>query len=143
MLIGSLAKSLDVSTKTLRHYERIGLIPKAERGANGYRTFAPHAVRRAQLVVSLRKLGLSLDDVGEILDADDGRSLRQRLLGRLDEQIAERDLSIAMMQGQRDELQARFDALIGTPRDRAGNCICGAMLTSCDCGHETGKSNAK
>ena len=141
MLIGELADALNVTPKTLRHYETIGLIPAPERGTNGYRSFGPQALRRAHLVVSLRKLGLSLDDVRTILTANDGRSLRQRLMGRLDEQIADRDLRIAVLQGERDDLRARVDALIGTPRDRAGNCICGAMLAPCDCSHATANAS--
>ena len=108
---------------------------------NGYRSFGPQAVRRAHLVVSLRKLGLSHDNVRAILTANDGRSLRQRLLGRLDEQIADRDLRIAVLQGEREDLRVGFDALICTPRDRAGHCICGAMLAACDCSHATANAS--
>ena len=133
MLIGELAELLGVTPKTLRHYEKIGLIHPPERALNGYRFFGPGAARRAQLIVNLRKLGLSLDEIGDLLTTDDGRSLRQRLLGRLDEQIRDRELSIARLQGEHDELRARFDALIGTPRERDGDCICAALLAPCDC----------
>ncbi|WP_233417124.1 MerR family transcriptional regulator [Halovulum marinum] len=134
MLIGEMAALLEVTPKTLRYYERIGLIAPPERGANRYRFYGPRAARRAQLVVSLRRLGLGLEEIRDLLDAGDGRSLRQRLLGRLDEQIRDRDLTIARLQGERDELQARYDALVGTPREREGDCICAALLAPCDCG---------
>ena len=39
MRIGELAAKLSVSTKTLRHYEKIGLLPPAARSENGYRVF--------------------------------------------------------------------------------------------------------
>lgn len=134
MLIGELAALLDVTPKTLRHYEKIGLMPPPERSANGYRFYGPRVARQARLIVNLRHLGLGLEEVRELLTGDDGRGLRRRLLGRLDEQIRERDLDIARLQGEREELQARYDALVGTPRERRSDCICAALLAPCDCG---------
>lgn len=135
MLIGELARALGVTTKTLRHYEKIGLIPEAGRSENDYRVYCEAAVERARLVTGLRKLDLSLDAVRALLDDDgDGRSLRQRLMGRLDEQIQEYELRIAVLQGGRDDLQARFDALLSTPATHSGTCICGALLEPCSCG---------
>lgn len=134
MLIGELAKALEVTPKTLRHYERIGLIPQAARAANGYRAYSPVAVERARLVVALRRLDLPIEAVRGLLDGGDGRGLRQRLMGRLDELIGEHELRIAILQGRRDDLQARYYALLATPaRDRDG-CICGALLRPCTCG---------
>ena len=57
MLIGELAKSLGVTTKTLRHYEEIGLVPAPARADNTYRVYAPEALARARLVVGLRSIG--------------------------------------------------------------------------------------
>lgn len=143
MLIGELARALEVTPKTLRHYEKIGLVPAAGRATNGYRAYSAAAVARARLVVALRKLDLPLDAVRELLDGPrdeprdgpkDGRSLRQRLMGRLDQSIQEHDLRIAILQGRRDDLQARYDALLSTPARDPGGCICGALLQPCTCG---------
>lgn len=134
MLIGELAGELGVTPKTLRHYERIGLIPAAERQPNGYRTYSERAAHRARLVVALRQLDLSLDAIAGLLAGGDGRGLRQRLMGRLDELISKAELEIAVLQGRRDDLQARFDALLDTPRGTADDCICGALLRPCECG---------
>lgn len=132
MLIGVLAKSLDVTPKTLRHYERIGLVPRAERQRNGYRTYSTDAVRRARLVVGLRALGLSLDAIRELL-VDDGQSLRQKLLGLLEQQLADHALQIAILQGRHDDLEARYHALLSQPRPIAPDCICAALMRPCDC----------
>lgn len=135
MLIGELARTLGVTTKTLRHYEKIGLIPEAARSAKGYRIYSQAAVERARLVTGLRRLDLSLEAVRSLLDGQgDGRSLRQRLLGQLDEQIQDYELRIAVLQGRRDDLQARYEGLLTTPRARSGTCICGALLEPCTCG---------
>ena len=66
MRIGELAAELSVSTKTLRHYEKIGLLPTAARAENGYRSFSPGAVRTARLIVALRQMDLSLEALKQI-----------------------------------------------------------------------------
>jgi DNA-binding transcriptional MerR regulator len=132
MLIGVLARSLGVTPKTLRHYERIGLVPPAERERNGYRTYSNDSVRRARLVVGLRALGLSLEAIRELL-VDDGRPLRHRLLGLLDEQLRDHALQIAILQGRHDDLEARYHALLSQPEPVAPDCICAALMRVCDC----------
>jgi MerR family copper efflux transcriptional regulator len=132
MLIGELAQRLGVTRKTLRYYETVGLVPPAERARSGYRTYPPEAVRRAQLVVGLRKIGLSLEQIQTVLTVD-GRPLRQRLMGVLDRQIQEEAIKIAVFQGRHDDLEARYHALLATPRDRPADCICDALGRPCDC----------
>lgn len=131
MQIGELADALGVTTKTLRHYERIGLVPEAQRTGAGYRVFSARAARRAALVVDLRRLGLSLDTIRALLESQDG-SLRQRLLGRLDEEVQRHALQIAVLQGRHDELDARYRALL-TTSGAAPDCICAALLRPCHC----------
>lgn len=132
MLIGELADALGVTRKTLRHYEGIGLVPPAERAHNGYRTYSLQAVRRAQLVVGFRAMGLSIDQI-RTLFVGDGRTIRQRLLGLLEEQIQEYALEIAVLQGRHNDLEARYHALVGTRANRDGDCVCSALMRPCDC----------
>lgn len=132
MLIGELADILGVTRKTLRHYESIGLVPPAERTLKGYRTYSVQAVRRAQLVVGLRAMGLSIDQI-QTLFVEDGRTLRQRLLGLLDEQIREHALQIAVLQGRHNDLEARYHALVGRQTSRNADCVCSALMRPCDC----------
>ncbi len=135
MIIGELAAALNVSTKTLRHYEERGLIPAAARGDNGYRLYGDAAVDRARLVVGLRSLGLSLDEIETLLGALGlkGRSLRRELGGVLHERIRVLAEEIAVRQGQLDDLEARYLALVETRRGTIEDCICGALLQTCDC----------
>jgi len=134
MLIGELAKALGVTPKTLRHYEKIGLIPKPERSENSYRTYSDTAIERARLVVALRQLDLSTEAVRALLNGtDDRRSLRGRLLGQMDERVQDYQLRISVLQGKLDDLQARYDALVSTGADHPGTCICGALLRPCTC----------
>jgi DNA-binding transcriptional MerR regulator len=136
MRIGELAASLKVSTKTLRLYEERNLIPRPARSDHGYRIFGRDAVRRARLVVGLRGLGLSLQQIIELLSAlkQPKRGLRRELAGLLHEQIRGISERIAVLQGQLEDLEARYLALMDTPRGRPPDCICGALNQTCTCG---------
>lgn len=140
MLIGELAAELGVTTKTIRHYERVGLIPPARRAASGYRTFDGAAVQSARLVVGLRGLGLPLETVRELVDSRSEGTLRKRLLAQLDREIQELALQISVLQGRHDDLEARYRALLGAAgRDE---CVCAATLQLCDCAAERPQSPA-
>jgi len=131
--IGELASALGVTPKTLRHYEKIGLIPEAERTDSGYRVFSAEAARRAGIVVGLRALDFSIDAIRHLLDEPDGRSLRQRMLGLLDREVQDYALKIAVLQGRHDDLEARYHALLSTPADKGGDCLCAALMRPCTC----------
>lgn len=135
MLIGELAASLRVTPKTLRLYEERGLISAPARAGNGYRAYGEDAVRRARLVVGLRGIGLSLETIeGLVAELDaPGGSLRRALAGVLDERIGVVSLQVAVLQGQLDDLEARYRALIDTPRDSPPGCVCGALNQVCTC----------
>jgi DNA-binding transcriptional MerR regulator len=136
MMIGELATRLGVTTKTLRLYEQRGLIPAAARAANGYRFYGEDAARRAHLVVGLRAMGLSLDEIVELLERSSlsGGSLRRTLLGFLDQRIGALSLEIGVLQGQLDDLEARYLALADAAPDAAPHCVCAALNRRCTCG---------
>lgn len=65
--IGELAKLAGVSTRTLRHYEDLGLLSPA-RTASGYRSYSPREARRLAQVLSMRACGLPLMTIRRMLD---------------------------------------------------------------------------
>lgn len=69
MSIGELAERAGLSTRTLRHYESIGLLRPA-RSANGYRAYSPADARRLAQIQAMKLCGLPLGTIGELL-ADD------------------------------------------------------------------------
>lgn len=144
MLIGELAASLKVTPKTLRLYERRGLIAAPARGGNGYRAYGAAAIRRAGLVVGLRGIGLSLHAIEGLLTELDapGGNLRRALAGVLDERISTVSLQLAVLQGQVDDLDARYRALIDTPRNQPAECVCGALNQACTCAAATTRAIA-
>jgi DNA-binding transcriptional MerR regulator len=64
---GKLARLAGVSTDTLRHYERLGLLPRPRRATNGYRDYAPQALERVRLVRRALSVGFSLAELSRIL----------------------------------------------------------------------------
>lgn len=135
MMIGELAACLGVTPKTLRLYEQRGMIPAAARSKNGYRRYGDAAIRRARLVVGLRAVGLSLAVIAEIVQdgAPERGDFRRALAGLFSERIRQLGEEIAVRQGHMDELEARYLALMETPREAPGDCICRALNHDCRC----------
>jgi DNA-binding transcriptional MerR regulator len=66
MRIGELARSVGVSTDTVRFYERSGLLPRAARRDNDYREYGEPDVEHLRLLIELRRLDLPLEDAARI-----------------------------------------------------------------------------
>ena len=82
MLIGEVAKRSGVSARMLRHYESLGLIDPSGRTSSGYREYSAADIGRIFHVEGLRKLGMSLAEIGALLDdpAFDPRQLIRELI---------------------------------------------------------------
>jgi len=128
LLVGELAASLGVTPKTLRHYEKLGVLPAAERGDNGYRRYPLDAAQRVRLAVTLRALGFALPAVRDLLAAKEGPAMRARLASELDQKMQETALQIAVLQGRRDEMEARLLALFDAPANASAAAVCDAFL---------------
>ncbi|MFH9768776.1 MerR family transcriptional regulator [Streptomyces microflavus] len=93
MRIGEIAALVGVTSRAVRHYHHIGLLPEPARRANGYRAYT---VRDAVLLARIRRLteiGLSLDEVRDVLVDDAGRELVE-VLGELDADLARQEREI-------------------------------------------------
>ncbi len=134
--IGQLAKQLNTTTKTLRFYEDIGLFTSIARSDAGYRLYDAKSINQARLVLQLRRLGLTLKELNELLNSKDTRSFRQRVTSLMDEKLRDTDENLVVLQGRRDDLAARHQALLSTPRDRVADCICDAFISPCTCANE-------
>lgn len=81
--IGQLAALAGVTTRTIRHYERIGLMPTAARTGSGYRLYSNADKARLADILIMREMGMSLDEIGCALRRPSSRAevLRSHLEG--------------------------------------------------------------
>lgn len=68
---GELAKAAGVSTDTLHHYERKGVLPAPRRSFNGYREYALESLARVRLVRRALAVGFTLEELARLLKARD------------------------------------------------------------------------
>lgn len=65
--IGELAADLGVNPKTIRYYEDIGALPRPRRTPAGYRQYGPADRERLAFILKARAIGLTLEEIGDIL----------------------------------------------------------------------------
>jgi MerR family transcriptional regulator, copper efflux regulator len=68
---GALARAAAVSPDTIRHYERIGVLPRASRTQSGYRVYPASALERVLVVQRALRIGFTLAELAEVLKARD------------------------------------------------------------------------
>ena len=92
MTIGQIARLAGLSPRAVRFYESEGLLPPAQRTASGYRLYAEHDLELLRLVAQLRRAGLSLADVREVIRLREyGVPPPDRVIALLEARIAEVD----------------------------------------------------
>jgi DNA-binding transcriptional MerR regulator len=103
-MIHELAARAGVTSRTLRHYDRVGLLPPTRVGENGYRYYGPGAVVRLQRILLMRRLGMGLAAIGKVLaeEVDQEEGLRAHIA----ELEAERDRIERRLRSVRHTLEA-------------------------------------
>lgn len=77
--IQEIARTAGTSSRTLRHYDDLGLLPPSRVGANGYRYYDADCLVRLQRILLLRELGLGLTAIGEVLAGEQDQSAALRI----------------------------------------------------------------
>ena len=103
--IAEVARLAGTTSRTLRHYDDVGLLTPSRIGTNGYRYYDDAALTRLQRILLLRQLGLGIPAIAEVLDrADEATALRAHLgwlraeSDRLDRQIASVERTLARIE---------------------------------------------
>lgn len=104
---GELAKASGLSTDTLRHYERKGVLPPVRRLSNGYRVYPPDSVERLRLIQRALAVGFTLDELAKFLKARDrGQAPCQEVRALAAEKLTEIESRLRELLQVRDELRA-------------------------------------
>ncbi|WP_291379368.1 heavy metal-responsive transcriptional regulator [Demequina sp.] len=107
MRIGELAQQTGLTTKTIRHYEQIGLMSEPERHTNGYRDYQDDAVERLRFIRDAQAAGLTLAEAGEIIGMKAaGESTCGHTRELLARHLADVDAQIDRLLATRNELRA-------------------------------------
>ncbi|MGB3244264.1 MAG: MerR family transcriptional regulator [Sulfitobacter sp.] len=105
MRIGELAEATNVTTDTLRFYEKRGLI-RSQRRANGYRDFDETTVQLVNLIRLGKSLGFNLREMTELSGLSQDGLGEQETTGLLTQKLAETDQRIHSLQRLRTTLSA-------------------------------------
>ena len=106
---GELAALAKVSTDTLRHYERIGILPKPARTLSGYRVYSANSLDRVLLVRRALSLGFTLAELAKIMKIrDSGGAPCQQVQALARAKLAQVEDQLVAL----SELRARLQALI-------------------------------
>jgi DNA-binding transcriptional MerR regulator len=109
--IGQLCSLFNLTPRAIRFYEERGLVSPTRDGRNR-RIFDHHAGRRLQLIADLRRAGLSLHEIRDVLDEVDGdeAQLKQQVLAKLAAQLQALDAT-------RQDLVRTIAHFAGEPAD--------------------------
>jgi MerR family mercuric resistance operon transcriptional regulator len=121
------ADAAGVNTQTLRYYERRGLLPEPERTLGGHRLYPAEAVTVLRVIKAAQRLGFTLEEVAELLDAGrhrHGAHADQGLQQRATLKLAQVESKIADLQVIAETLRAALDAGCDDLITCAGNECC-------------------
>ena len=106
----ALARLAQVSTDTLRLYERRGLLPKPARSANGYREYPEEALRRVRVVRQALALGFTLEELARVFRVrDQGGAPCRDVRALAGEKLGLLELRIAELSKAKDRLRVVLD----------------------------------
>ena len=127
MKIQEFSQLTSLSTKTIRYYESIGILPSPSRTPNGYRDYSEQDLERARFVAGVRSLDLSLDEIAEILAMRDRREAPCRtLLDRIEQKADQIEERIRLLKQMEIDLRQLYKLGLTFPTDDIDgkNCIC-------------------
>jgi MerR family copper efflux transcriptional regulator len=98
--IGTFAKTAQVSARTIRYYESIGLLPKSSRGENNYRYYDQKCLAQVHRIRDLQNLGFSLEDIKTLVEFSDSE-----MKTRLHEKLLEIEREVISLEERKRRIQ--------------------------------------
>jgi len=106
--VGDLARRTGLTVRTLHHWDHVGLLRPSGRTAAGHRLYGFSEVRQLQRILSLRSLGLGLDEVGSLLQG--GGPTLEAVLRTQRDQVRNQ---VTLLQEMESQLNRVLDLLEG------------------------------
>ena len=123
LTIGELAEQASVTPDTLRYYERLRLVAAPPRSNGGYRLYEPGLAERVAFIRKAQALGLSLEDVREVLRvADAGTPPCEHVRAALGRRLRELEARMAELESLRRTLGRALHRSRSRPLARS--CLC-------------------
>jgi DNA-binding transcriptional MerR regulator len=123
MKIGELAAELRLNPKTIRYYERIGLLPDPERTSSGYRLYEEDDRARLEFILKAKRMGLTLEEVREVLSLrNDGRRPCRHVLQMVDEKLGAIEDQLRTLADLRRELLSLRDEAVDAAKREGSVC---------------------
>jgi len=124
--IGAVAEEMDLTTKALRYYERVGLLPPPARTESGYRDYPGTVLDRLRFIRAAQSAGLTLGEIKGVIDfREQGSPPCSHVLALIEGRAADLDRRIAELKQLREELHklARRGHTL-SPEDCRPDLIC-------------------
>ena len=107
--IGALAKQLNITTRTIRYYEEIGLMGTIDRRGGTTRSYNKDDVLRLKFILKMKSLGISLKEIQELSDIFDIHeqefsSITPKLIEILDHHITMLDEKMVSLSSLRQDI---------------------------------------
>ena len=102
MKIGELARLANVSQRTIHYYEDLGLISPMAREGTSHRLYEEETLARLEKIAALKKLGLSLEEIGSVIEL---------YFGKDEEILAGKQRVIEILRDQLKKVDAQIDEL--------------------------------
>ncbi len=119
MQIGEVAEQLNVSTDTLRYYEKIGLLTNIARRSSGLRAYSKKDISQLRFIKRAQRMGFRLDEISQLLDfREDPQKAKPAVRQMAGAKLQDIKTHLADLQHLHDELQL----LIGLCTDSDDEC---------------------
>lgn len=123
MRIGELAGQLGLNPKTIRYYEQKGLLPAADRTPAGYRLYGQADLERLRFIVQAKAIGLTLQEIGEILGLrDGGQRPCAHVVDLIDQKLSAVDAQLRTLRAVQQDLIALRDEAATASRSNGHVC---------------------
>jgi DNA-binding transcriptional MerR regulator len=108
MQIGEVADRIGLSLRTIRYYEEVGLAVPSARSDGGFRLYVEDDVERLRVIMQMKPLGFSLEEMRELLALLDGDAADPARLAAFRDQAAERVATLRRQLRTAEEFAARL-----------------------------------